>query len=58
MVCVLSLLLTQNGEIIYRSNVKTVDWTSVVLTLTAAAIVMTVGFIGSKMKWKSKNNKK
>ena len=58
MVCVLSLLLTQNGEIIYRSNVKTIDWTSVVLTLTAAAIVMTVGFIGSKMKWKSKNNKK
>ena len=58
MVCVLSLLLTQNGEIIYRSNVKTVDWTSMVLTLTAAAIVMTVGFIGSKMKWKSKNNKK
>ena len=58
MVCVLSLLLTQNGEIIYRSNVKTVDWTSMELTLTAAAIVMTVGFIGSKMKWKSKNNKK
>lgn len=58
MVCVLSLLLTQNGEIIYRSNVKAVDWTSAVLTLAAAAIVMAVGFIGSKLKWKSKNNKK
>ena len=58
MVCVLSLLLTQNGEIIYRSNVKAVDWTSVVLTLAAAAIVIVVGFIGSKLKWKSKNNKK
>ena len=58
MVCVLSLLLTQNGEIIYRSNVSAVDWTSFVLTLVAAAIVMAVGFIGSKLKWKSKNNKK
>ena len=57
MVCVLSLLLTQNGEIIYRSNVRVVDWTSLVLTLVAAAIVMAVGFIGSKLKWKSKNNK-
>jgi uncharacterized membrane protein len=57
-VCVLSLLLTQNGEFIYRSNVKAVDWTSAVLTLAAAAIVMAVGFIGSKLKWKSKNNKK
>ena len=26
--------------------------------LAAAAIVMAVGFIGSKLKWKSKNNKK
>ena len=58
MVCVLSLLLTQNGEIIYRSNVRAVDWTSVALTMAAAAIVMGVGFIGSKLKWKSKNNKK
>ena len=58
MVCVLSLLLTQNGEIIYRSNVRAVDWTSVALTMAAAAIVLGVGFIGSKLKWKSKNNKK
>ena len=58
MVCVLSLLLTQNGEIIYHSNVRAVDWTSVALTMAAAAIVMGVGFIGSKLKWKSKNNKK
>ena len=58
MVCVLSLLLTQNGEIIYRSNVRAVDWTSVALTMAAAAMVMGVGFIGSKLKWKSKNNKK
>ena len=57
MVCVLSLLLTQNGEIIYHSNVRAVDWTSVALTMAAAAIVMGVGFIGSKLKWKSKNNK-
>ncbi len=58
MVCVLSLLLTQNGEIIYRSNVSVVDWTSLVLTLAASVFVMAVGFIGSKLKWKSKNNKK
>ena len=58
MVCVLSLLLTQNGEIVYRSNVSAVDWTSVALTLGAAAIVVAVGFIGSKLKWKSRNNKK
>ena len=58
MVCVLSLLLTQSGEIVYRSNVSAVDWTSVALILAAAAIVVAVGFIGSKLKWKSRNNKK
>ena len=58
MVCVLSLLLTQNGEIVYRSNVSAVDWTSVALILAAAAIVVAVGFMANKLKWKSRNNKK
>ncbi len=56
MVCLLSLLLTQNGEIIYHSQVKSIDWFSMVLTLSSAVIVMAVGFIGNRMKWKFKNN--
>ena len=56
MVCLLSLLLTQNGEIIYHSQVKSIDWFSMVLTLSSAVIAMAVGFIGNRMKWKFKNN--
>ena len=55
-VCLLSLLLTQNGEIIYRSNVRTVDWTSVAFTLAAAVVIMGIGFMGNRIKWKSRNN--
>lgn len=58
MVCLISLLLTQNGEIIYRSNVKTVDWASMVLILSVAVFIMAIGFMGNRIKWKSRNNKR
>lgn len=58
MVCLLSLLLTQNGEIVYRSNVKAVEWISMVFTLAAAVIFMIIGFMGNRIKWKSKSNTK
>ncbi len=56
MVCMLSLLLTQDREIVYRSNVEAIDWPSMSLTLSAATIVVGMGFIWNRIKWKSRNN--
>ena len=55
MVCLLSLLLTQSKEIIYHSNVEALDWSSMILTLSAAVFVMAVGVIGNRLKWKLKD---
>ena len=56
LVCLLSLLLTQSGEIIYRSNIRTIDWKSMVITLSAAVLVMAVGYMWNRVKWKYRNN--
>ncbi len=58
MVCLLSLLLTQKGEIVYRTNVKAVDWTSMALTLAAAVLIIAIGCMGNRIKWKSRNHSK
>ena len=56
MVCLLSLLLTQKVEIIFLSHAEPVDWSSTLLTLSVAVIIVAIGFIGNRIKWKSKNN--
>ena len=56
MVCLLSLLLTQKVEIIFLSHAEPVDWSSTLLTLSVAVIIVAIGFIGNRIKWKLKNN--
>lgn len=56
MVCLLSLLLTQKGEIIFLAHAEPIDWPSMIFTLSVAVIIVAIGFIGNRIKWKSKNN--
>ena len=55
MVCLFSLFLTQDSNIVYQSDLGTIDWTSMLLTLGAAAIVVFTGFVVNRIKWKSRN---
>ena len=55
MVCLLSLLLTQKGEIIFLAHAEPIDWSSTLLTLSVAVIIVAIGFIGNRIKWKSRN---
>ena len=56
MVCLLSLLLTQKVEIIFLVHSEPIDWSSTLLTLSVAFIIVAIGFIGNRIKWKSRNN--
>ena len=56
MVCLLSLLLTQKGKIIFLSHAEPIDWSSTLLTLSVAVIIVVIGFIGNRIKWTLKNN--
>jgi uncharacterized membrane protein len=38
--------------------VKAVDWTSMALTLAAAVLIIAIGYMGNRIKWKSRNHTK
>ena len=57
MVCVIGLLMTQNGKIIYNPGEHPVDWTAMALTLSGCAVAVAAGFLAHRVKWKIKRNK-
>jgi len=54
LVCVLGLVSTVTGKMIYRSNEIPVDWRTVGVAALAFLVLFLAGFIGSKLKWKIK----
>lgn len=57
MVCVIGLLMTQNGKIIYNPGENPVDWKSLAFTLSGCAVAVAAGFLVYCVKWKIKRNK-
>lgn len=55
MVCLLCLFLSETSKIIYPSNAPAPNWTSMILTLLAAALVVAIGFVVNHVKWKLRN---
>lgn len=51
-VCVLGLLSTQNGKMVYHVKEQPLDLKMIALSLTAFILLFVVGFIASRLKWR------
>lgn len=51
-VCILGLLSTQNGRMIYAVKETPVNWQSLALTLAFFLLLAIVGFLLNKIKWR------
>jgi len=54
-VCVLGLISTVTGKIVYRSTEEPVNWRMVCVAVAVFAVLFAAGFIGSRLKWKLTN---
>lgn len=59
-ICVLGLLSTENGKMVYHIKENPVDWRMVIVSIVAFVLLFILGYIGSRLKWrltgKFKNN--
>lgn len=51
-VCVLGLISTVTGKIVYRAVEEAVNWSMVGLAAVVFVVLFAAGFIGSRLKWK------
>ncbi|MDR2121938.1 MAG: hypothetical protein LBP34_02320 [Flavobacteriaceae bacterium] len=57
-VCVLGLMTTVDGKIIYRASEKPLNYQYILLFLGIFLILFLTGFYGNKLKWMIKKNNK
>lgn len=50
-VCVLGLISTVTGKMVYRANETPIDWQMVGLAVVMFVILFAAGFIGARLKW-------
>lgn len=55
-VCILGLLSTENGTLIYASQQSSFDWTMLTATLGTFLFLIIVGIVINKIKWKIKKS--
>jgi len=55
MVCVLGLISTVTGKMVYHANEAPIDWQIVSLVMAIFIALFAVGFIASRLKWKLKS---
>lgn len=51
-VCVLGLISTVTGKIVYRATEEPVNWSMVGLAAVVFVVLFILGFVGSRLKWK------
>ena len=54
-VCILGLISTEHGRMVYAVREAPIDWQSLALTIAGFAALCAVGFIGSRLKWRLKS---
>lgn len=54
-VCILGLLSTETGKMVYKVQEAPVDLKAIGLSLVFFALLFLVGFLAAKLKWKFKN---
>lgn len=55
-VCVLGLISTVTGKIVYRATEEPVDWQMVGLAVAVFVVLFVVGFVCSRLKWRITRN--
>lgn len=51
-ICVLGLLSTENGKMVYNIKENPVDWKMVVISVVIFLLLFIIGFWGSRLKWR------
>lgn len=57
LVCVLGLICTVTGKIVYRAAEEPVNWRMAGLGIAIFAVLFAAGYIGSKLKWRLSRGK-
>jgi len=57
LVCVMGLLLTQDGRIVYQAQERSTDWLSLALTSGLFVLLIAMGYISHRVVSHLKNNK-
>jgi len=55
-VCILGLISTVTGKIIYRASESPTDWQMIGIAIAVFIALFAVGFTGARLKWKLKAN--
>lgn len=50
-VCILGLISTVTGKIVYRASDSPMDWPMVAVAAIVFVVLVVLGFIGSRLKW-------
>lgn len=50
-ICVLGLLSTENGKMVYNIKEAPIDWKMVGLSVVIFILLFVIGFFGSRLKW-------
>lgn len=58
LICILGLLSTENGKMVYNIKENPIDWKMVAMSVIIFILLFIIGFAGSRLKWRLFNNHK
>lgn len=56
-ICILGLLSTENGKMVYNIKEEPIDWKMVAISIIIFILLFIIGFYGSRLKWRFSKKK-